>query len=598
MRSLAERRSNPVRAALGAALAIACAIAPVHAQAPSCAWGDGVALPGGDNRPVLIADDGGAGVVAVTWPIYTGQFQFLSSLRFFHVLEQGRLDPNLPADGVPLISSSDLPARPEFTGLRVLADGDGGAYVLFRACNSTTERLTCWENSEFRLLHATAQGAIAPGWPPLGIVLNASLSVSGTDNVGIVPAGPPSGAPAGVIAAWIEGRVDSTYARTVRAQRFAADGIPQWPGGVGGLTVLASPTEIDFMAVGADHAGGCTVIASQRASDTNNRYELISGRVEDAGGLPWTTGGKLVVQQPTFSVLAQSVVVDDLAQSYVTALLTPVSAGTRQAYAQLLAPEGTRLWGMFGLGLGLSLGSSGDSPVRAFLNPTGFESVHGDATGMSLFQLQDASGTPQWDPSGVAATWAAPPAPQLPLVAPDGHTLSVWLSGDAPPNDGVRVMELDEGGAVLPGYPSNGAAICGAQPGHYASDAMILGAQLFVALGSGEATGVEPLVQRMSRAVLATDLDLPARPLDLSPPAPNPARNDWLVRLALHTQEHVTLEAFDIAGRRALTADLGTLEAGRHALAVPDGASLVPGVYRVRVRAGEHTAERVLVKVR
>ena len=594
MRSPAERPSNPVRAALGAALAIACAIAPVHAQAPTCAWGDGVALPGGDDRPVLIADDAGSGVVAVTWPINTGLVPFLSSLRFFHVLEQGRLDPNLPADGVPLISSSDLPARPEFTGLGVLADGAGGAYVLFRACNSTTAGLRCWENSEIRLLHATALGTIAPGWPTLGIVLNTSLSFSGTGNVGIVPDGPPSSGAAGVIAAWIEGIADSTYARTVRAQRFAPDGTPQWPGGVGGLTVLASPSQVDAMAVGADHAGGCTVVASQWVSNTNHRYELLSGRVDDTGGLPWTTGGKLVMQQTTFSVLAQSVIVDDLGQSFVTALLTPVAAGVRQAYAQLLGTAGTRSWGLFGL----SLGSSGDAPVRALTSPVGFESVHSDAAGMSLLQLQDASGIPQWDPSGVAATWASPPAPQLPLAAPAGHTLCVWLSGDAPPDDGVRVMELDEAGAVAPGYPSNGVAICGALPGHYPSDAMISGAQLFVALGSGEATGVEPKIQRMSRAVLATNVDLPARALELSPPVPNPSRGDWLARLALRAEANVTLEAFDVAGRRALTADLGMLDAGHHALAVPGGASLAPGVYRIRVRAGAHTAERVLVKVR
>jgi hypothetical protein len=60
----------------------------------------------------------------------------------------------------------------------------------------------------------------------------------------------------------------------------------------------------------------------------------------------------------------------------------------------------------------------------------------------------------------------------------------------------------------------------------------------------------------------------------------------------------VTIEAFDIAGRRALQAELGSLPAGRHALEVPGGASLAPGVYRIRVRAGAATAERVLVRVR
>src|SRR5690349_3585667 len=122
-----ERRSTSTRAILGAALAcvLGCAGTSARAQAPSCAWGDGVALPGSDDRLVLIADDGGAGVIAIAWPQIPSFPVYKSSLRFFHVLEQGRLDPSLPADGVPLISDTDLPAKPEMHGLRVLADGAG-----------------------------------------------------------------------------------------------------------------------------------------------------------------------------------------------------------------------------------------------------------------------------------------------------------------------------------------------------------------------------------------------------------------------------------------------------------------------------------------
>jgi len=598
MSARAERRSTLTRAILGTALAcvLACAGTSARAQAPSCAWGDGVAFPGGDNRPVLIADDGGAGVIAITWPLIPSFPVYKSSLRFFHVLEQGRLDPSLPADGVPLISDTDLPAKPEMHGLRVLADGAGGAYVLFRNCSSTMPHLRCWETSEYRLLHATAQGTIAPGWPALGIVIGAIQSSSGMDNIGIVLDGPLTGGASGVIAGWIAVTPDSVFPYSIRAQRFAPDGTPQWPGGVGGLTVLAPHTQVDEMALGGDHAGGCSVIASQWASSTNNRYELFAGRADAAGGLPWTVSGKLVMQQPTYSVHAQSVSVDDLGRSFVTAVLRPVSSGTWLACTQLLSPLGVRLWGQFGMGLGSSDGSG----ASGFVTMSGFESVHGDAAGMGRFQLQDESGTPQWDPEsgGIAADWTTPPSPQLALPAPDGHTLSVWMSREAAPNDGVRAMELDESGAVVPGWPGSGVAVCGVQAGHYLGDAIVSGSQLFVALASDEFTGLTPKVQRMSRAVLAVEADLPARPLELSPPAPNPARGDWTMRLGLRTEAEVTLEAFDIAGRRVLSAGMGRLPAGRHVLAVPGGASLAPGVYRIRARTGPHAAERVLVKVR
>lgn len=60
----------------------------------------------------------------------------------------------------------------------------------------------------------------------------------------------------------------------------------------------------------------------------------------------------------------------------------------------------------------------------------------------------------------------------------------------------------------------------------------------------------------------------------------------------------VTLDVYDVAGRRVLSEDFGTIAPGRHPLAAAASASLPPGVYRVRARAGGHAAERVLVKIR
>ena len=162
----------------------------------------------------------------------------------------------------------------------------------------------------------------------------------------------------------------------------------------------------------------------------------------------------------------------------------------------------------------------------------------------------------------------------------------------------MRAIELDESGDIVPGWPADGVPVCGSQYSYDLSDAMVNRGQLFVALGAAGAVTDGPKIQRLSRAVLSAPTDLPASALELAPPAPNPARGAWLVRLALRSDAAVSLEAFDVAGRRALAADLGPLSAGRHVLEVPGGASLAPGIYRIRARAGGLTAERVLVKVR
>src|SRR5262249_31753025 len=120
MRRAPEGASVGLRALFAVALTLACGAA--RAQAPTCAWGEGVALPGGDTREVLITDDGAAGVLAITWKVNIGAV-FVSSLQFFHVLEQGELDPSLPAAGVTIVTGADLPAKPEFIGVRACSDG-------------------------------------------------------------------------------------------------------------------------------------------------------------------------------------------------------------------------------------------------------------------------------------------------------------------------------------------------------------------------------------------------------------------------------------------------------------------------------------------
>jgi hypothetical protein len=550
-----------------------------------------VVLRAGAHQPVLIADDGAAGVVAVTY-FEPGWYGPTNDLRFFHVLEQGRMDPSLPAAGVPFISSADLPSEAGVSAVRVVSDGAGGAYVLFFACGQYLAHLTCNGVGEVRLMHVTGQGTTAPGWPAAGLPLVGGIGDFPLDHVDIVSDGA-----SGVIAAWIDAADPNSAAPLIRAQRFAPDGSTQWPGGGSGLVVLDAQTMRVSLRLGSDHAGGCTIVTSEEISGKFEQYMLRAGRVDASGGLPWTTAGRLVITQPTYTTVAMSVSIDAQGRSFIIAYLHDPPNTVQDCYTQLLSPQGTRLWGQFGVFVG-------QTTNRVFLptglvTPSGYLSVHGDVGGAYRLQLQDENGFSGWDPLdyGLAADWTLPSAPQLPLAAPDGHVLSVWKSQGAVATWDVRAMELDESGNIVPGWPVDGVHVCGSQPYHDLADAIVSRGQLFVALaGPGLPEG--PKIQRLSRAVLSVPADLPASPLELAPPVPNPARGAWLVRLALRSDAAVSLEAFDVAGRRALAAGLGPLTAGRHVLEVPGGASLAPGVYRVRARAGAHTAERTLVKVR
>src|SRR5882672_7260004 len=202
MRSPAERasanrgpRAGRFLTTLLAALSVA---ASAFAQAPQCAWVNGVALPGGDTRDVLITSDGAAGLLTITWEVNAG-YVYTSTIRLHHVLEQGRLDPALPADGAVIMSPAMLPERPEYVGVRAVADGAGGAYLLFRACISTLAHLRCWETSELRLKHVTGEGTSVAGWPEAGRALHALGNPDPLQSADIVPDGV-----GGVIAAWVD----------------------------------------------------------------------------------------------------------------------------------------------------------------------------------------------------------------------------------------------------------------------------------------------------------------------------------------------------------------------------------------------------------
>jgi hypothetical protein len=78
--------------------------------------------------------------------------------------------------------------------------------------------------------------------------------------------------------------------------------------------------------------------------------------------------------------------------------------------------------------------------------------------------------------------------------------------------------------------------------------------------------------------------------------APNPFRSSSVVALTLPAEAAVTVAAYDALGRRVLARDLGRLGAGRHMVGV-EGTALAPGVYVVRVTAGEEMATTRLVRV-
>jgi hypothetical protein len=90
----------------------------------------------------------------------------------------------------------------------------------------------------------------------------------------------------------------------------------------------------------------------------------------------------------------------------------------------------------------------------------------------------------------------------------------------------------------------------------------------------------------------------PAR-FALHPNRPNPFGAQTVIRFELPVESPVTLEVFDLAGRRVATLARGTWAAGDHAVTWDrhrdDGGRAAPGVYRYRLTAGAFRHQRKLV---
>jgi hypothetical protein len=568
----------------------ACLARTGSAQAPSCAWGDGVTLPISGDLGLLLASDGSAGVLAFTWP-WGSSPGLPGTLRMFHVLEQGRLDPDLPTSGVPILVGADLGEQFQLYALRAIPDGSGGVYLLTRTCNAWAPGLRCWEASQMRLQHLTAQGAAAPGWPTIGHVIPCHGSPYPLNTVDIVADGA-----GGVTVVWLDGTVwNGTY--PIMAQRFAADGTTSWPGGNAGLNVLTSPFANMSMRVAGDGVGGFVVVASRLVSSTSYRMELVATRVTGSGALAWGSAGKPVLLQPNQSASIQGVSMDaGSGVTFVSATLTPVTSGPSQFFTQALTSAGNRAWGTLGLPIGPTSGESNAGQIRI---PAAFATLHADASGLFHLQIQDEFGTPLLGPdqAGMPFEWTNPWFPPTPLATADGNMILIMSKGFAPDPPDVRALEFDGGGNIAPAWPDTGFQVCGGIPGHEFGSAFVGAGHLFVGLTSSGWFGTQPRVQRLSRAVLDVVDGRPAHALELAPLSPNPARGAWTASIGLREASHVVLEAFDVAGRRVLEQDFGTVPPGWHPLPVMGG-SLAAGVYRVRVRAGMHSAERVLVRIR
>jgi hypothetical protein len=87
--------------------------------------------------------------------------------------------------------------------------------------------------------------------------------------------------------------------------------------------------------------------------------------------------------------------------------------------------------------------------------------------------------------------------------------------------------------------------------------------------------------------------------LELGLTVPNPSVGaDVRLVISLPDERPTHLEVLDVAGRKVMSREVGSLGAGRHAVALSGDRRLSPGVYVVRLLRSDRSVERKLVLTR
>jgi len=448
-----------------------------------------------------------------------------------------RLTPaGTPADGFPCPGRLVSDPTFELSRYALAADGEGGVFVIYAAYGPPTnaEKLYCQR--------LNAEGDPAQGWPAGGVVVND----------GVVP--PPG---FGVV-------------------EFQ---LPELSVDPGGGAVVTWRTSIEYgCGPGFPETCGTVYVGTARVtpggavsfSDAFRFPEEVFSHVVPAGG-----GGQILVTSiPDGNILGRR-----------------------------LGPTGKVEWTTL-----ITANASKHIPVLAIpCDGGGVTTVWLDyrSANVDLFAGRlsgDGTTALGWPDQG-ASICSEPHNQAMPVAVPDeeqGLTLcwEDWRSGSSD----VYATQLDSDGAPRPGWLEGGAPVCLVASLSRQSPALIgSGSSGAIAVWQEDRCGGWDIyAKRIPLGGLVTVH--PEGPqhqrLDLEGARPNPARGIVRAAFTLPDARPAALELFDIAGRRVLSRDVGSLGAGSHMLGLRPAAPLVPGLYLLRLRTADHALSRRVIVTR
>ena len=512
--------------------------------------------------PAITSD--GAGGAIVTWAevrnrnydIYTQRISATGTVQW-------------TAGGVALCSATGDQTHPT-----IASDGAGGAIVTWYDTRSG--------NADIYAQRISADGTVQ--WTADGVAL---CTATGDQ---FYPAIVRDGA-GGAIVTWScdvrSGNAD------IYAQRISADGTVQWT--ADGVALCTASGDRWYPSLVPDGAGGAIVTWADFRS---GNWDIYARRISADGTVQWTADG-VALCTATGNQYYPTIVADGTSGAIVTWFDRRSGNGNEDIYAQRISAGGAVQWTANGMALCTATNDQ--------VGPT----ITSDDAGGAIVTWQDqrsgnadiyarrisADGTVQWTADGVALCTATGNQCH-PTIAPDGAGGAIVAFADSRSgSEDIYAQRISAGGTVQ--WTADGVALCtatGDQQGPLLVSDGTHGAILtWVDHRYGTWASSDLYAQRVQgngqlggdAASVPGDAELA---FALDPVRPNPVLGGTLtVHFTLASGTAASLELLDVAGRRIITREVGSLGAGRHTLDLGEGRRLAPGLYLVCLRQGANT---------
>ena len=557
-----------------------------------------------------LAPDGLGGALIVWFDHRNVELGSSKDVYAQRILADGSIAPGWPVNGAPVTRG---PGTQDFS--LIAPDGAGGAYVAW-----DDERDYSTRNTDIYAQHLTANGTVAAGWPENG--LSVCIDPAGQFPWGLVP--DDSG---GVVVVWGDSRggIFTTYAQRLHVdgtiapgwvengvlvvnqvarggavadgaggfyagaaslepiyyddseyyvQRFTFEGTraPGWP--EGGLRVCGAPRARYELKVVEDAAGGALLAWDDERSAAGGSDNYVA-RVLPEGVLApgWTADGVLVSSPAAFDH-APDIAPDGAGGGYV---VWRQESGGSPSFVQHLTSRGAVApgWPAYGVQLAQSSGQF-DSQIAS-------DGRGGAIVGWDEQQSRRGIWAQRFVIDGVVAVQVA----LVRAVAEPDRVALVWHVAEAL-SFRATVERRSQGSdwRALGDVNADGTGRI-----DYEDRA--------VAASERYAYRLAYLEDGAERYTAETWVEVPsALPLALEGFRPNPAVREITASFTLASAAPATFELLDLAGRRVIEREVGSLGAGRHQLRLGDGPRLAPGIYWLRLTQSGHAlmARGVLVR--